>query len=159
MDTAAASRLATVSAIESPTFSSSTFPFICFTRWPTMTLSHEVPILVTDVPAEGVSATLVTIPAIPVGRSYSTLPRSVQASADLFSLSEAAYTWLRGPNSATFVPTAKIIANVAQALRATKLCTRAFPFFFFWASLLQVVTCCKLLFNFIFFFPCTSVMF
>ena len=52
----------------------------------------EDPILVTDVPAEGVSATLVTIPAIPVGRSYSTLPRSVQASADLFSLSEAAYT-------------------------------------------------------------------
>ena len=92
MDTAAASRLATVSAIESPTFSSSTFPFICFTRWPTMTLSHEVPILVTDVPADGVSATLVTIPAIPVGRLYSTFPRSVQASADLFSLSEAAYT-------------------------------------------------------------------
>ena len=76
-----------------------------------------------------------------------------------FSASEAAYTWLRSPDPAAFDPTAKIIANAAQALRATKLCTRAFPFFFFWALLLQVVTCCKLLFNFIFFFPCTSVMF
>ena len=146
--------------MESPTSSSSAFPVTFFTRWPTITFSQEVPIRVTADPARGVSATLVTIPAIPVGRVYSKVPETIPASSVSFSASEAAYTWLRSPDPAAFDPTAKIIANAAQALRATKLCMGEWSGFSKGILLSSsVVTSCKLLFNFIFFFPCTFVMF